>query len=98
MDDRKRILLISSADPLKGPGAIGMDIYNAFKEEAACEVDFLTLYQVASHPEIKYVYKKTAKWHNLFFKIYKKVSPKYVGEYAFFIVKSYIHLLKPQKS
>ena len=97
MDDRKRILLISSADPLKGPGAIGMDIYNAFKEEAACEVDFLTLYQVASHPEIKYVYKKTAKWHNLFFKIYKKVSPKYVGEYAFFYRKELYPPVKTSK-
>ena len=87
MDIRKRILLISSADPLKGPGAIGMDIYNAFREEAACEVNFLTLYQVASHPEIKYVYKKPAKWHDLFYKIRRKFSSKSICEYTFFYGK-----------
>lgn len=86
MGIRKRILLISSANPLKGPGAIGMDLYNAFKE-ADCEVDFLTLYQVDSRPDIKYVYKKPAKWQNLSFKIRRKFAPKPVGDYCFFYGK-----------
>lgn len=86
MGVRKRILLISSANPLKGPGAIGMDLYAAFKE-ADCDVDFLTLYQVGSRPDIKYIYKKPAKWHSLLFKIHRKLALKQVGEYCFFYRK-----------
>lgn len=83
---RKRILLISSANPLEGPGAIGLDIYDAFRR-ANCDVDFVTLYQVVSRPEIKYVYKKPAKWHDIIFKICRKLSSKPIGEYAFFYKK-----------
>lgn len=83
MTVNKRILFISSASPLQGPGSIGLDIYNAFKEKR-CTIDFLTLYRVRGYPEIKYVYKKPAKWHNLDFKIRRKLFLKYKGEYSFF--------------
>ena len=70
MQNKKRVLLISSANPIKGPGAIGLDVYNAFKEYG-CEVDFLTLYKVDSIPDVKYIYKNPSKWRNLAFKLFK---------------------------
>lgn len=82
----KRILLISSANPLKGPGTIGMDVYWAF-QDAGCEVDFLTLYQVESYPNIKYIYKKQSKWHNLLYKLERKFSLKPADGYYFFYRK-----------
>lgn len=82
----KRVLLISSANPLKGPGAIGLDLYGAFKE-AGCEVDFLTLYRVESRPDIKYVYKKPSKWRNPFYKLERKFLLKPADGYYFFYRK-----------
>ena len=57
MSKEKRILYISSANPLKGPGSIAMDHYKALKE-ANLDVDFLTTYPVEGHPEFKYVLSK----------------------------------------
>ena len=56
----KRILVISSADPCKGPGAIGKDLYDILKEYSSkysIDVDMLTTYEVPSCPDIKYIYK-----------------------------------------
>lgn len=86
MGDNPRILLISSANPLVGPGAIGMDIYDAFKRQGLA-IDFLTLYKVESMPEIRYVYKKPAKWHNVCFKIRRKFAAKPTGNHYFFYGK-----------
>lgn len=52
-----KILYISSANPLKGPGAIGMTHYLCIKN-AGFNVDFLTLYPVKNHPEILHVKNK----------------------------------------
>ena len=57
MGKPKKILYISSADPLKGPGAIAMVHYNALKE-AGFDIDFLTQFPVKDHPDIKYVLDK----------------------------------------
>ena len=83
MGDNPRILLISSANPLVGPGAIGMDIYDAFKRQGLA-IDFLTLYKVESMPGIRYVYKKPAKWHDVCFKIRRKCAAKPTGNHYFF--------------
>lgn len=55
-----RILFVSSADPLSGPGAIGLNHFNQLRE-AGLNVDMLTLMKVPSHPEIMYVKERT-KW------------------------------------
>ena len=48
------VLLISSANPLVGPGRIGIDYYNAYKEYGF-KTDFLTLHPVEGHDDILYV-------------------------------------------
>lgn len=53
-NSKPRILYISSADPLKGPGAIGMSHYLEFRD-AGYHIDMLTLYPVYGYPEILYV-------------------------------------------
>ena len=58
--DKPRILLISSASPLKGAGRVALDYYKAFKQEDY-NIDFLTLYPVEGVAEIKYVYSKVPK-------------------------------------
>lgn len=50
----KKILYISSADPLNGPGTIALDHVKAIRE-AGYDVDFLTKYPVAGHKDILYV-------------------------------------------
>lgn len=68
-----KILYVSSADPLRGPGVVSMNHYRMLKD-AGFEVDFLTLMKVEGFPEIKYVYEKNPpKWHNLKYKLYKKL-------------------------
>ena len=57
VSSKPRILYISSADPLKGPGAIGLRTYTRFKD-AGFEVDMLTTFPVDGHPDILYVRKK----------------------------------------
>ena len=56
----KNILLISSADPCKGPGSIGKRMYDILKQYSAqynIDVDMLTTFEQPLYPEIKYVYK-----------------------------------------
>lgn len=55
-----KILYISSANPLKGPGTIGMTNYLQLKS-SGFEVDMLTLYKVEGYSDILYVYPKKRK-------------------------------------
>lgn len=48
----RRILFISSADPLHGPGRLMLDTCAAMKQ-GGYEVDFYTQYSVPGHPEIR---------------------------------------------
>ena len=49
----KKILYISSLNPLKGPGAISMDHVKALIQDGY-QVDFLTMFPVEGHPEIRH--------------------------------------------
>lgn len=49
-----KILYISSANPLEGPGRGALNVVNALKN-AGLTVDFMTLNPVANHPEIIFV-------------------------------------------
>lgn len=51
---KPKILILSSADPTKGPGVLAADYYDAFKEQGF-EVDVLTLNYCEAHPEFLYV-------------------------------------------
>lgn len=69
----KKILLISSADPFKGPGAIGKQMYDILREsstEYELEVDMLTTVEQPHCPEIKYIYKTRGRLNRIltFFK------------------------------
>ena len=48
----RRILFISSADPLHGPGRLMLDTYAVMKR-SGYEVDFFTQYTVPDHPELR---------------------------------------------
>lgn len=50
-----RILIISSANPTKGPGVVALNGYNAFKNYGY-EVDLLTLFQTEGYPEFLSIY------------------------------------------
>lgn len=85
-EKKERILIISSADPTKGPGVIGMDIYDALLEYGY-SVDMLTTYKVESCPDILYVYEKPSRWHSLGFRLYRRLTKKVDGCYGFFYRK-----------
>lgn len=53
---KPNILIISSADPLKGPGVLASDFYNAYKQ-FGYDVDVLTKFRCEKYPEFLYVYK-----------------------------------------
>ncbi len=50
-DLKPKILIISSANPFKGPGVLGVDARDAFISQGY-ECDLLTKYEVPEHPEI----------------------------------------------
>lgn len=54
MLDKPKILIISSADPTRGPGVLAADYYEAYKQQGY-DIDLLTLYSCPSHPEFLYV-------------------------------------------
>lgn len=58
MENTPKILYVSSADPLSGPGAIGLNHFKQLRE-AGLNADMLTLMKVPSHPEIMYVKERT---------------------------------------
>ena len=49
-----RILILSSADPTRGPGVLATDYCVAFKQQG-CEVDVLTLNKCDRYPDYLYV-------------------------------------------
>lgn len=85
-EKKEHILVISSADPTKGPGVIGMDMYDAFLERGY-SVDMLTTYRVKSRPDVRYIYKKPSRWRSFRFKFYWRLSPKPDRSYCFFYRK-----------
>lgn len=83
-----RILYISSANPLKGPGAIGMGHFKQIKE-AGYDVDMLTLERVEGHPEILFVKEGNSlidRIKNKFSRVFKKDLPN-TKPYFFFYKK-----------
>ena len=54
LDNKPKILFISSANPLIGPARLALDYTQAMKEYGL-EVDLLTLNPVESYPEILFV-------------------------------------------
>lgn len=68
------VLLISSANPLIGPGRIGLDYYKAYNEYGF-KTDFLTLYPVEGYEDIFYVKEK--KDPSFLSKIGRYINKKY---------------------
>lgn len=54
MQSKHNVLIISSANPLVGPGYLATDLLNAFAQESY-SVDLLTLNKIKGHPEYMYV-------------------------------------------
>lgn len=63
---KPKILLISSASPIKGPGRVALDYYQAFKQEGY-QIDFLSLYAVEGYPDIRYIYSKPSAIRRRFY-------------------------------
>lgn len=83
--DKPKILLISSASPLKGAGGVALDYYKAFQEDGYI-IDFLTLYPVDGFPKIKFVLNKPSILHKYINKLKYFFSglSKQNGDYNFF--------------
>lgn len=88
--NKPTILLISSANPTKGPGIMSLNTYSAFKK-AGYDIDLLTLYKCKDCPDFLYVYDK----NKLFFIIKKALLnlKKFIVE-LFFACKNK-HKVKP---
>ena len=86
MQGTKRVLLISSLNPMRGPGIIGQYIYEAFREQKY-EVDFLTLAKVPYLNDLKYIYENPSRFRNFFFRLRKKVTGYPLDGYCFFYKK-----------
>lgn len=89
--DKPKILLISSASPLKGPGRVALDYYKAFKQEGY-EIDFLTLYPVVGYPDIRYIYFKPSGIRNRLYRYLYFISgrKKVVPGFYFFYTREQI--------
>ena len=98
--NKPKILIISSANPLKGPGVMASDIYKAYKKYGY-EADVLTKFKCEKYPEFLYIYenakdeKKLSNrlTHYFFYRIYEKLrriitfKPFPKGSYTFFYRK-----------
>lgn len=92
--NKPHILIISSANPIKGPGIFALNGYNAFKNYGY-EVDLLTLYQTEGYPEFLGVYKNVetqkrsllVKIQNKINRIYRRLNIKQNSEHYFFYRK-----------
>ncbi len=82
-NNKKSILIISSASPLKGPGILAMDMHKALSE-AGVDVDLLTKFPVEGHPEILYVDKKKSFLDRVKNKIRHKFLQQKDGYYFFY--------------
>ena len=69
-----KVLLISSANPLVGPGRIGIDYYTAYRQYGF-NVDFLTLNPVEGHNDILFIKKN--RLETFFLKIRNKCKGGY---------------------
>lgn len=83
-----KVLLISSVDPLKGPGRIGLDYYKAYKEYGF-KTDFLTLYPVKGYEDILFVKNKSNSTlltyiKRLFDRLYRTLFFRQLPGYYFF--------------
>lgn len=82
-----KILYISSANPMAGPGSIAIDHLKALRE-GGYKVDFLTKNRVEGHPEIKFITDlKPSRLFRYILRFYKKfiVKGKDTGHYLFYI-------------
>lgn len=86
INKKDRVLIISSADPTKGPGVIGMNIYDAFLE-SGYQTDMLTIHKVENRPEIRYIYEKPSRWHSFKFRLHRRFNSRPKGSYSFFYLK-----------
>ena len=78
----KNILLISSADPLKGPGAIGKRMYDILKRNSAqynFDVDMLTTFEQPLYPEIKYIYRTSTRFYR-FITFLKRLPQRFINK------------------
>lgn len=72
MNDKPKVLIISSANPLNGPGRLGLDAWLAFKD-AGYSCDLLTKYKVPQYPDILYIKKEKFASNALIKKVIKKI-------------------------
>lgn len=87
----KKILYISSINPLKGPGAIAMDHYRSLLE-ANFDITFLTTYPVTDNETIQYVLKKPIPYRidmirRLTYYFSRRKNPKVFSQYYYFYKK-----------
>lgn len=81
------MLIISSADPMSGPGGIALDYVNAFRE-AGYTVDFLTKFEVPGHPDFMFVEKHGSNtFDNFRFKLWIKFVKPDTANHALFYRK-----------
>jgi glycosyltransferase involved in cell wall biosynthesis len=91
INNTPKILLISSVDPTKGPGKLGIDSYNAFKSQGY-EIDLLTKYPIDGFNEFITVFNvNPAKFSllikKIWYKIYKPLWMKAQNGNCFFYGK-----------
>lgn len=79
-----KVLLISSADPTKGPGIVVADFYEAFRQQGV-EVDVLTLNKCEAQPDFLYLQDST----KIFWKIRNKL--RYCGQRIYGLYLSVLH-------
>ncbi len=80
---KKRILIISSADPLKGPGLLALDMYKSLLQ-AGADVDLLTKNPVDGHPEVLYVEEKSSVLEKIRIKIRSRFLKQEKGYFFFY--------------
>ncbi|MCM1021799.1 MAG: glycosyltransferase [Muribaculum sp.] len=80
-----RVLVLSSANPMVGPGTLAYDYTRALQIDGY-EADLLTLNSVDGHSEILSLYRGPySRFHNLRFKIWEKLRhPDPTGEHRLF--------------
>lgn len=90
-DSKPKILILSSADPTKGPGVLATDYYDAFKEQGF-DVDVLTLNYCEPHPEFLYVQKPKS----LSSRIRAKIKYNLKRLYRLYLTLFHGFLLRPE--
>lgn len=80
-ENKPRILIISSADPTKGPGTLSRDWYFAYKQQGY-DVNVLTLKKCESHPDFLYVYDPNTRLYEIKTYIKDKIHKIYMRIWA----------------